>query len=265
MKNNLEKLTAGIVVTGLLIMLSVTTVFGECAKPYSVGWESWEPYQFQNEAKELKGLDVELISAIASNANCSVKFVELPWKRHLTELEAGVVDLAGGASKTPEREVFANFSSAYRKETAVMYVRKGESDKFKFKKLFDLSGTQFRLGITREYFYGDEFDKLSKDTAFKSLLQEVQSDALNYPKLMKGRIDGFLADPVAAAAALKKEGLLDKIEVHPMPIYENDIFVMLSKKSVNQESFQSFEKSLTELKKQGKLAQIINKYLHPAK
>ena len=87
------------------------------------------------------------------------------------------------------------------------------------------------MGVTREYFYGDDYDQLSKVTAFKSLIQEVQSDSLNYSKLIKNRIDGFLADPVAAAAALKKEGLLDKIEVHPMPIYSNDIYVMLSKKS----------------------------------
>ena len=77
---------------------------------------------------------------------------------------------------------------------------------------------------------------------------------------MKGRIDGFLSDPLSGTAGLRKEGLLEKVKIL-MQVYSDDIFVMFSKKSTSPEIVKAFNESLSELKKNGTYDQIINKYL----
>jgi len=247
-------------ITILGVLFVITPAFGAEIKELSMGWEPWEPYQYEDNSKQLTGLDIELVSAILKHMRFSIRFTKMPWKRHLKMLEQGKVDIAAGASKTPERENYAFFSKPYRKESAVLYVRRGEASKYKFKKLEEIIGNPFRLGATRGYYYGERYTELIQVPKFREHVQEVSSDRLNYLKLMKDRIDGFLSDPVTATAGLLREGLLEKVEIL-MPVYSDDIFVMFSKRSTSPEIVKGFNESLEDLKKNGTYDQILNKYL----
>ena len=164
--------------------------------------------------------------------------------------------------KTPERAEYAHFSLPYRTESVVLYVVKGTAPKFKFKSLPELKKAKFRLGAARNNYYGDEFDELMKQPEFKQKVDIVKSDEINFRKLMRGRIDGFLVDPVAGAELRKKYRYLGEVEIHPAHIYSSDIFVMLSRKSVNEEYVDAFNSSLIELKTSGRHKAILDKYLN---
>lgn len=250
-----------VLLTFSLFLFSTSSSWANCEKKIRMGWEDWNPYQYVNKKGTLTGLDIELVQAIVENMGCQIDFKEMPWKRHLLAIEKGRMDLAAGASITPERQKYANFSNPYRTESTVLYVHKGESGKYKLKTLQDIVTQKFSLGVTRGYYYGEEYTKWVKNKEFKNQIQEVHNDSFNYYKLQKKRIDGFLADPIAATAGLKGEDLLGMVEIHPMKVYSDNIYVMMSKKSVSKQFIKDFNKSLAQIKANGTHDRILKKYL----
>ncbi len=226
----------------------------------TVGWESWEPYSYADEKQQMLGLDVEIITAAAKNAGFEVEFKEYPWKRILHNIETGELDLTCGASKTAEREVYANFTEPYRTESAVLFVRKGTAGNFPFKELKDIIPATFQLGVETEYFYGDKYAELMKKEEFAKHVETVNRAELNYNKLLKGRIQGFLTDPFAGAAYLKKNNLTDQIETHPMPVYSDAIHFMISKKTQKVNLVQQLNDAIKKMKADGSLEVILNKW-----
>lgn len=244
----------------LIGALGLISMNSAVAQEVSLGWEDWQPYQYKNAKEEVTGLDIELMQAILENIGYQVTLHELPWKRHLNNVETGRTDLAASASKTPEREQYAYFSDPYRTESVVMYIRAEDSGNHKFDSLQGIIGSEFTLAVTRGYYYGEEFEELMKNPEFKKHIREVNDNQLAQRQLVRNRVDGFLEDPIAASIELGDEGLLDKVSIH-MPIYSDDIFAMFSKKSTSMEMVEAFNKSLAELKKNGTYDQIMSKYL----
>jgi len=244
----------------VLMAVCSTLVSADCEnRTLTLGWEPWRPYQYMDNDK-LTGLDVDLVRAIVEQAGCQIDFKKMPWKRHLVQVEKGKVDLAAGASKTPEREAYAYFTDPYRTESAVMYVRKGEAEKYQLDSLEDLVGSDFKLGVTRGYYYGEAYAEWIKKPEFKQQIDEVSKDSTNYKKLFKERIDGFLADPVSATASLRKEGLLDQVEML-FTVYSDDIFIMVSQASASNDDVTMLNESLATLKQNGTYQKILDNYL----
>ena len=213
-----------------------------------------------DETHRMRGLDVEIVTAAAKHAGVQIVFKEYPWKRILYYLENGELDLTTGASKTPERETFADFSVSYRTESVVMYVRKGTSERYPFTELKDIIPTSFQLGVETGYHYGDNFAELLKNPAFARHVQTVNRAEMNYHKLQSGRIDGLLADPIAGAAYLKKNSAAAQFEIHPMQIYSDAIYFMVSKKSPHRDLVRLLNDSINTMNADGTLEAIIAKW-----
>jgi len=250
-----------ILITALVLLIALPLLNADEKKNLTVGWEPWEPYQYKAADGSYTGLDFELLKAIAEHAGYKLTYTEVPWKRHLIGIESGDIDIALGASKTQEREVYAYFTEAYRTEKAVMFVRKGDGSKYPYKSVKDLANANFQLGVTREYYYGADYEQLSKNTEFMKKVQVADNDEVNYKKLVGNRINGFFSDPYAGTAGLKKAGLLSQVEQLPMKVYEDDIFIMISKKANSTSVLNDFNKSLKELKANGTIDKIFQKYL----
>ncbi|MCG8688710.1 MAG: transporter substrate-binding domain-containing protein [Desulfobacterales bacterium] len=261
MRKIFATLRLGTFVIALLFYLSVLSpCLGN--EEYKIGWEDWAPFQYRDDQGKVTGLDIDLISMIMDRGNLTIKFIEAPWKRHLYEVEKGRIHLAGAASKMPEREKYAYFSDPYRTESVVVYIRKGEADKHRsFKRLKDLRSIDFQLGAVNEYYYGETFSELMKDKAFQAKVQFVYKDELNIKKLMAGRIDGLFMEPVVATSKFRALNLLDKVEVLPVFVYEDDIYVMFSKKSVSPNIVEAFNKSLKRIRSNGEYDRILGKYI----
>jgi len=227
-----------------------------------MGWEPWFPYQFENDNNQLTGLDVDLMVAIVKQMGYELIVKKLAWKHQLRSIDLGNLDFSPGASKTPEREKFAYFSSPYRTESVKMFIKKGVAKEYPFKKLSDLVGTKFKLGVTRDYYYGEDFKILNDDKEFQKRLRWSTNDGLNYKKIVNNAIDGCLADYFSALGTIKQEGYMDQIEIHPIKIYETDIHVMFSKISTSPKIVTAFNQALEEIKKNGIYDQIVDKYLN---
>ena len=245
----------------LTLLLTFHSLANEgLSKEYAVGWELWYPYQYHNNQQKLVGLDFDIFNAIIKESNLNVKFTEIPWKRHLQYIKTGKMDMAMGSSHSPEREETAYFSLPYRFEKVNLFVKKGMADKIKLKTLSNLSNSDYMIGVEGGYFYGEEYKELITTKAFYTHINDVIDLEQNVALLLKGHIDGFLVDPVTMKAFAEKYSLQGEFEVHPLKIYQDNIHIMLSRKSCTRETLNTINKAINKLNKSGVIARIINRW-----
>lgn len=94
----------------------------------TLGFDSWEPYQYMDIGNKVRGLDIDLLRMVAKRMSCNIEYSQGPWIKLLARLKAGEIDILLGASKTEKREKFAFFSDPYRSEQFTLYVRKGDTN-----------------------------------------------------------------------------------------------------------------------------------------
>ena len=228
----------------------------------NMGWDPWEPYQYLTPDDEVRGLEIDLIKAIAKQAGCNINFVQKNWMQLLRDVRSGELDLVAGASKTAAREEFAHFSDYYRHESFILYVRAGESEKYANKSLKELLQSDYKLGVTEDYIYGDQVSKLQDSPENAEKFVYVPLTEVNYYNLLQNQIDGFLEDPFVAAFTIKRKGLQGQIEAHPIEVHSGDVAIMFSKKSVKPETVTAFNEALATLKDNGEYQKILAKYSH---
>ena len=218
-------------------------------------WDEWPPYQYADEAGEPTGFDIEITKAIFNNMSCDITFKQLPWARGILELKEGRIDIIMHADITMERRTWARFSDPYYTDTMAMFVRIGESAKYPFTSLEEIAGTDFRIGIIRGVYYGDEFEALMKDPTFrKNVHYTLDSVNVRHKMLKLGRLDAILRN-VSVSPNLD-EGL----EKHPLDIYSSDQHVMFSRKSTDETLVNKFNTSLQNIVRTGSYDNILNKY-----
>lgn len=227
-----------------------------------MGWDPWEPYQYLTPENEVKGLEVDLIGAIANEAGCDVTFVQDNWMNLLAGIRDGSIDLLGGATVTETRAEFAHFSDSYRHETFLLYIRAGEAEKYADKDLRTLLEEGFRLGITQDYIYSEEVDVLQDDENLAANFVRVPITEVNYYNLTQENIDGFLEDPFVAAYTLRRKGLQGQIEALSTEIESGDVSIIFSKVSVKEETVRAFNTALAKLRETGEYEEILARYRH---
>ncbi|MBV1908604.1 MAG: transporter substrate-binding domain-containing protein [Kangiellaceae bacterium] len=226
----------------------------------TMGWDPWAPYQYLTPDNNVKGLEIELISAIAKEAGCGLKFVQNDWMHLLGGIRDGSIDLLGGASKTPARDEFALFSTPYRHESFVLYVRSEQSNAYANKTLEQLLQDKFKLGVTEDYIYGDEISVLQDSDDLSRQITYVPITEVNYYNLTQNKIDGFLEDPFVAAYTIKRKGLSQQIAASPIEVHSGDVAIMFSKVSVKPETVTAFNKGLELVQSSGEYQKILDRY-----
>jgi polar amino acid transport system substrate-binding protein len=243
-----------------LLLVCLILSFTSYAKDFYVGWELWFPYQYRNSQQELVGLDFEIFDTILAKVGYTTKYIELPWKRHLHYIKTGEMDVAMGASLSEDRRRYAMFSEAYRQETVNLFVRNGQANSIKLGVLSDLTNSNYMIGIESGYYYGDEYQELIKTVGFQKHIVEVVDIEENVTLLLAGHIDGFLVDPATIKAFSDKYKMVGEFEKHALSIYQADIHIIFSKKSVKPEVVTVINQAIGDLKKSGELDKIINKW-----
>lgn len=253
------RLVVGIV----LLMLALATARAETAEScvLRVGWTPYAIFTFAGENGEVRGIDAEAIRTVAEGAGCTVTFRQLPWARILLELGSGDLDATSSASRTAERERFAQFSIPYRRADTSIWVRRGESGRYPLSRLADIPASGMRLGVVVGYHYSDEFDRLMRDPAFNAHVDGASGYEVNISKLLHDRIDGFLVDDSTVMEGwMKTLQVRDQLERHPLPMPGEDLHFMFSRASVSAETVAKINKSLERLLVDGGMKTIVARY-----
>ncbi|MDD0841785.1 substrate-binding periplasmic protein [Pseudomonas sp. Gutcm_11s] len=215
-----------------------------------VGWEEWFPLIYQQD-EQLTGNEYELLQQLASGAGCSLEFVEMPWARALQLLKQGQLDMLYGASRTAEREAYAQFSQAYRQEQMVLVVRATEGPRQQELGRLSLvnwlaeprpNGQPRVLGLIRGFYYGEALEAIVRDPAAHTQRMEVRWDQQLHQVLSLGRIDGYLVEASVAQAQQSVGGQpmqLFAVSEHP----QEPMHLMFSRK-VEEQVVERFDEAI---------------------
>ncbi len=229
-----------------------------CPPQVLVGWDDWPPYMYLDEENSETGFDLELAALVVREMGCEPVFVRRVWKRVLSGIEEGRLHLTGGASRTYERQKYAYFTRPYRSEIVTLFVRAEDAASHaSLRSLSDIQTADFRLSVTRNYYYGPTFESLAKKEEFSRHLHLVYEDPINLRLLFGERTDGFLGDPVFVR---HQAGAETWSRLHPLfDVHSGTIHFMLSRK-LPSTFLAEFEAALERIRAGNAFAGLLGKY-----
>ena len=227
----------------------------------NVGWNPYEPYQYADPDGNVRGLDLDLVSALAKQAGCSVRFTQDEWSKLLKGVQTGNIDVLTGATQTTERDKYAHFSKPYRDETFVLFVRNGESEKWLAESIEEMvRDKKMRIGLVDGYVYGDEVDDLLGNADYVKLFISAPFSESHAANLLDNKIDGLLEDPFVGAAMVKRKVLGERLTKLNFILNRGQVSLMFSKASVTQERVATFDSAIDAIKANGEFDAIMKRY-----
>lgn len=203
------------------------------------------PYEFY-EGGEIVGIDVEIAKAIADKLGMELVIEDMQFDAIIPAVTSGKADFgAAGMTITEKRQKSVDFTETYATSTQVAIVTE-DSEIIDVASLANKTvGVQ--LGTTGDALAGD-IEGATVERYNKGL-EAVQS-------LKQGKIDAVVIDEATAKAFLEKaDGL--KILEEKMSDEEYAIIV----KKGNTELVEQINGAIQELKAEGKLDEIVSKYI----
>ena len=203
------------------------------------------PYEYYD-ANEIVGIDVEIAKAIADKMGLELEVKDGAFDAIIAEVVSGKADVGiAGMTATDERKQNVDFSDSYATGTQVIIVKEGSE----IKSAADLEGKSIgvQLGTTGDIMATDVKD--SKVEQYNKGMDAVQA-------LSQGKIDAVIIDNEPAKFYEKEVSGL-KILDEAFAVEEYAIAL----KKGNSELQTKINETLKELKAEGKIDEIIAKYI----
>ncbi|MEN8188679.1 MAG: transporter substrate-binding domain-containing protein [Thermodesulfobacteriota bacterium] len=221
--------------------------------------DAWPPFNAVP-GDEHQGYMVDIAKEIFEKEGHTVKYVILPWKRALTEVEKGTVHGVIGASKGdgqglvfPRQELARNVLSFYKK--------KGDSFRFTGEK--SLPGV--RLGVIKGYDYRKWLNSyIQKNHEDLSRIEVITgNDPLqrNLKKLLAGRLGAVVDNEAAIRSVAKSMGILSQIEVAGYGTEPSYCYIAFSPKKPSSQGYADIlSRGIFNMRARGRLAEILSIY-----
>lgn len=169
----------------------------------------YEPFEFKDDAGEDTGYDMDLLRAIAEDADLDLTVIDLPFDGILGSLEAGDCDVVASAvTITEERAQQVDFSEPYFDADQSLLVPSDRAEEVQ--SLADLAGASIGVqsGTTGEAYANENNPGGAEIKAFED------SDGL-FAAIAAGDIDAILQDlPVNAYRATQDDSVV-VVETYP--------------------------------------------------
>ena len=248
------------VVLAIALWLACASAFAtDCM--LRVGWWNSPPHSFRGPDGSYQGIEVELVTAVLSRIGCKPQYIELPLARALLHLETGQLDAFPGVRRLAEREKFAHFSKPMFRSRNMLFLHKKASEKYKIGKLQDISQAGFRLGVQRGAIYSPEYAELVRQADFSAHLTHLVATTNGWQMMALDRLDGILADELTAAYELRQLKLSHLIRPS-IVISETEGRLAFSRKTVNPDLVERFDKALDAMVKERTYRSILEGFFH---
>lgn len=236
----------------------------------SSGWYLLNPYQFShitNRGHELTGMDVQILKSIAAKIGAQIKYDEVSWSQHQLDLQNGKRDIASGATYTNERTKFAYFSVPYRFEEDSLFVLKSSPKNLSFKNISEYLAQirlqNFHLGVIDGFIYGDvQINEFIAEEANKDIIFKYKNDTESLEALMRGEIDGFMADRIVGATVIFDKVADNQVKEVQLNV-KTPIHLMFSKKTVPLDLVDHFNQEIKSFLETDEYKTIVKTYLYP--
>ena len=215
---------------------------------------SWQPYT--HESASNLGVAAHIVTEAFARVGMTVEYEFLPWTRAIKLARDGKRDGSIIWYETEERREAFYYSDPVLNATNVFFHLTDHS--FNWEKFEDLSN--FRVGGTAEYSYGQNFDNAEKQGVFTT--SRAISDEAGLTNLLKGRIDVFPGELLVTYTQIRDTFPASDARLfthHPKFINEIPLYVLFSKKVAGMEGVRDeFNLGLKSLKESGRYDQIVS-------
>lgn len=220
------------------------------------------PLAYTDENGTIAGVLVEGIREAVRRTGHEVEFRIEPWKRVLKEVAMGNADAAFNAGLTDERQAWGDYNkSVLIDETYVFFA----SEPMSLSRDLD-EASELRVGTQLGYYYGKRFDKMLKDPPFQAL-EVAQTIPHSLTLLKADRTNVFIGDLLPTMYYIKELGLEDEIHIVlekesglPMVVSTSPTYVAFSRRRVDPDYVQTFDKALQSVKADSTFDEILEKY-----
>lgn len=222
------------------------------AKKYIIATDTtFAPFEFQNEAGEYVGIDIDLLAAIAEDQGFEYELQSLGFNAAVQALEAGQADgVIAGMSITDERKEKFDFSEPYFDSGVVMGIA---ADNEEIKSYEDLAGKKVAVKIGTE---GASFaDSIKDQYGFETVVFD-DSSAM-YMDVTVGNSAACFEDyPVLGY------GITQNVDLKMVTEKEQgSSYGFAVGKEKNAELLEMFNAGLANLKENGKYQEILDTYI----
>lgn len=240
---------------GLSLLLAACGSGGQAAsdeKVLRIG-ATGQSYPFAyKEGEKLQGFDVEVAEAIAAKLGYKVEWQLAEFSGVMGQLETGRVDtVANQVAMTNERKEKFNFSQTYAYAGTQIIVKNDNTD---IHSVQDLKGKT--VGAVLGSNHTKNLQKQDPNNEINIRTYETQEGTLN--DIAYGRIDAYVNGRSVLLAQIEKTGLPLKLAGDPIT-YEEVAFPF-PKDEKHDQLRADFDKVLTELRDNGTLRQLSEKY-----
>lgn len=233
-----------------LAVLMLALVFAGCGSKEKLVMGTnaeFPPYEFVDDSGKIVGIDAEIAQAVAAKMGYELEIKDMKFDSLITAVQSGNIDFAlAGMTVTDERLLSVNFSNTYATGVQVVIVKEGSEitnlDALEGKIIGVQSGTTGDIYCTDDY--GQDHVK------------QYDSGALAVAALINGQVDCVIIDNEPAKNFVKANTGLKILETE----YAVEDYAAAIAKD-NTELLDAFNNALAELKEEGKLDEIIKKYI----
>lgn len=221
-------------------------------KTYIIATDTtFAPFEFQNDAGEYIGIDLDLLAAIAEDQGFQYKLQYLGFNAAVQALESGQADgVIAGMSITEERQQKFDFSEAYFDSGVVMGIA---ADNDEIKSYEDLAGKKVAVKIGTE---GQAFAESIKDQYGFETVTFDTSDAMYLDVKGGNSVACFEDYPVMGYGISQGNGLKMVTEKE-----QGSSYGFAVGKELNTELLEMFNTGLANLKESGKYQEILDTYI----
>lgn len=216
---------------------------------------TFPPYEFTDENGEVAGIDAEIAAAVAEKLGMELDITDMAFESLIPALQAGTIDIVlAGMTVDPERAEQVNFTDSYATGVQVVIIPESSDiapvEQEDGSLAVDLTGKTIgvQTGTTGDLYCTDEYGQEN--------VKQFDNGPLAVAALVNGQIDCVVIDQepaknyVAANEGLK---ILDTA-------YANENYAAAISKD-NTELLEQVNAAMQELKDDGTLQSIIDKYI----
>jgi polar amino acid transport system substrate-binding protein len=235
------------------ILLVSSSISDACDTLTVNGADHWYPYFSRHNPQHL-GIMGDIVIRAGERAGIKIDLrPPMPWKRILFNLGSGRLDIIAGALKTQQREKKFNFSDAIHYAELRVFVRRDR--RFDFNQMSDLVGKMG--GKLRGMSLGEKADEYS----FNNLvIDDVPSPESLFQMVASGRLDYGIFYGSTGKQEVEKYNLTSIIEILPMAVATEGLYVAFSKNSQCQSQITLLNNEIKKMKKDGNIEPIIQYY-----
>ncbi|MEH6631071.1 MAG: transporter substrate-binding domain-containing protein [Halopseudomonas aestusnigri] len=207
----------------------------------------YPPYEY-SENGEVKGLAVNVVREVFRRLNYKVEIKALPWTRSLKLVELGQADAIFTAYRTPERELFLDYSNEILMSQEVsLFIRKG----FHVPQDHDFTNlAKYHFGARRGVSYGAKFDKAVEEGTLQSVYRVSDGNAL-IKLLINKRVDIVPFNRLGGYYRFRELGVAGDVEELSPPIQSVPSYIAFSKKRNHALLRDLVDRTLIEMRQDG--------------